>query len=128
MVAPSSTSSRLSGASGWTEVAGSDGLLLLEGVRPPQARTVESGAVSGTKPDLEPWGFHPLYSWGPEDCLAAPPGPPPPALFDGAPLRRRSPGWGRLRAGRSPCATNPGSRSTNRRVRPAAGCTNNVRH
>src|SRR3954463_5280671 len=56
MVAPSSASNRLSDASGWTEVAGSDSLLLLEGVRPPRARTVESGAVSGTKPDLEPWG------------------------------------------------------------------------
>src|SRR3954463_12261557 len=56
MVAPSSASNRLSGASGWTEVAGSDGLLLLEGVHPPRARTVESGAVSGTKPDWEPWG------------------------------------------------------------------------
>src|SRR3954466_4902617 len=56
MVAPSSTSSRLSGASGWTKVAGSDGLLLLEGVRPPQTGTVESGAVSGAKPYLEPWG------------------------------------------------------------------------
>src|SRR3954471_976729 len=56
MVAPSSTSSRLSGASGWTEVAGSDGLLLSEGVRPPRTRTVESGAVCGTKPDLETWG------------------------------------------------------------------------
>src|SRR3954467_3794077 len=56
MAAPLSTSSRLSGASGWTEAASLDGLLLLEGVRPPRARTVESGAVSGTKPDLEPWG------------------------------------------------------------------------
>src|SRR4051812_24784510 len=55
MVAPSSTSSRLSGACGWTEVVGSEGLLLLEGVRPPRTGTVESGAVSGTKPDLEPW-------------------------------------------------------------------------
>src|SRR3954464_1630403 len=56
MAAPLSTSTRLSGASGWTEAAGSDGLLLLEGVRPPRAGTVESSAVSGTKPDLEPWG------------------------------------------------------------------------
>src|SRR4051812_46191712 len=56
MVAPSSASSRLSGASGCTEVAGSDGLLLLEGVRPPWTGTFESSAVSGTKPDLEPWG------------------------------------------------------------------------
>src|SRR3954468_22356821 len=52
MVVPSSASNRLSGASGWTEVAGSNGLLLLEGVRPPRARTVESGAVSGTKAGL----------------------------------------------------------------------------
>src|SRR3954463_5891119 len=57
MEAPLSTSSRLSGASGWTEVAGSEGLLLLEGVRLPRSRTVEdSGAVSSSKPDLEPWG------------------------------------------------------------------------
>src|SRR3954468_4946586 len=56
MVAPSSASSRSSGASGWTEVAGLDGLLLLEGVRPPRTGTVESGAVFGTKTDLEPWG------------------------------------------------------------------------
>src|SRR3954462_2470149 len=55
MAAPSSASSRLSGTSGWTEVAGSDGLLLLEGVRPPWTGTVESGAVSGIKPDLERW-------------------------------------------------------------------------
>src|SRR3954470_6101462 len=57
MAAPLSTSSRLSGASGWTETAGSDGLLLLEGVPPPRTGTVEAGAVAGTKPDLEPWGF-----------------------------------------------------------------------
>src|SRR3954468_22659054 len=56
MAAPLRTSSRLSGASGWTEAVDSDGLLLLEGVRPPRTGTVESGAVSGTKPDLEPWG------------------------------------------------------------------------
>src|SRR4051812_25634711 len=56
MVAPSSTSSRLSGACGWTEVVGSEGLLLLGGVHPPRTGTVESGAASGTKPDLEPWG------------------------------------------------------------------------
>src|SRR3954469_16755260 len=56
MAAPLSTSSRLSGASGWTETAGSDGLILLEGVRPPRTGTVKSGAVSGTKPDMEPWG------------------------------------------------------------------------
>src|SRR3954469_16050189 len=57
MEAPSSTSSRLSGTSGWTEATGSEGLLLLEGVRLPRSGTVEdSGAVSGSKPDLEPWG------------------------------------------------------------------------
>src|SRR3954471_13524404 len=57
MEAPSSTSSRLSGTSVWTEAAGSEGLLLLEGVRLPRSGTVEdSGAVSGTKPDSEPWG------------------------------------------------------------------------
>src|SRR3954464_4335727 len=57
MEAPSSTSSRWSSDSGWTEVAGLEGLLLLEGVRLPQLRTVEdSGTVSGSKPDLEPWG------------------------------------------------------------------------
>src|SRR4051812_19486687 len=58
MEAPLSTSSRLSGASGWTGAAGSVGLLLLEGVHLPQSGTVEdSGAVSGSKPDLEPWGI-----------------------------------------------------------------------
>src|SRR3954464_11894643 len=52
-----STSSRLSGASGWTGPADSVGLLLLEGVRLPRSGTVDdSGAVSGSKPDLEPWG------------------------------------------------------------------------
>src|SRR3954470_24801710 len=57
MEAPLSTSSRLSGASGWTGAAGSVGLLLLEGVRLPRSGTVDdSGAVSGSKPDLEPWG------------------------------------------------------------------------
>src|SRR4051812_18066948 len=56
MELPSSTSSRLSSASGWTEAAGSEGLLLLGGVRLPRSGTVEdSGAVSGSKPDLDPW-------------------------------------------------------------------------
>src|SRR3954468_14658651 len=64
MVVPSSASNRLSGASGWTEVAGSNGLLLLEGVRPPRARTVESGAVSGTKAGLGALGgFIPFTPW-----------------------------------------------------------------
>ena len=57
MEASLSTSSRLSGTSDWTEAVGSEGLLLLEGVHLPRSGTVEdSGAVSGTKPDLEPWG------------------------------------------------------------------------
>src|SRR3954462_1108213 len=57
MEVPLSTSSRLFGAPGWTGAVGSEGLLLLEGVRLPQSGTVEdSGAVSGSKPDLEPWG------------------------------------------------------------------------
>src|SRR3954468_7172413 len=57
MEAPLSTSSRLSGTSGWAGAAGSEGLLLLEGVFLPRSGTVEdSGAVSGTKPDSEPWG------------------------------------------------------------------------
>src|SRR3954466_5801988 len=57
MEAPSSTSSRWSSDSGWTEVAGLEGLLLLEGVRLPRLGTVEdSGTVSGSKPDLEHWG------------------------------------------------------------------------
>ena len=55
MEAPSSTSSRLSGTSGWMEAASSEGLLLLEGLHLPQSGT-DSGAASGTKPDLEPWG------------------------------------------------------------------------
>ena len=81
MEAPLSTSNRLSGASGWTGVTGSVGLLLLEGGRPPDFGTFEgSGAVSGLEPDLEPWGFYPLYSWSPGGHLAAPPGPPPPDL------------------------------------------------
>src|SRR3954464_15401368 len=55
MEAPSSTSSRLSVTSGWTEAAGSEGLLLLEEVRLPRTGAVEeSGATSGTKPDSEP--------------------------------------------------------------------------
>src|SRR4051812_37793584 len=57
MEAPSSTCSRWSSDSGWMEAAGSEGLLLLGGVRVPRSGTVEvSGAVSGSKPDLEPWG------------------------------------------------------------------------
>src|SRR3954471_12990955 len=57
MEAPLSTSSRFPDASGWTEDAGSLGLLLLTGVHLPRSGTVEdSGAVSGSKTDLEPWG------------------------------------------------------------------------
>ena len=45
------------GASNWTEVTGSVGLLLLEGGCLPESGTVEgSGAVSGSRPDLEPLG------------------------------------------------------------------------
>src|SRR4051812_35361852 len=57
MEAPLSTSSKLSGASGWTGDADLVGLLLLEGGRLPHSGTVEdSGAVSGAKTDWEPWG------------------------------------------------------------------------
>src|SRR3954467_11486943 len=57
MEAPLRTSSRLSGASSWTGADGSVGLLLLEGVRLPRSGTIDdSGAVSGSKPNLEPWG------------------------------------------------------------------------
>ena len=57
MEAPLSSSSRLSGASGWMEDAGSIGLLLLAGVHLPRFGTVDDfGVVSGLKPDLEPWG------------------------------------------------------------------------
>src|SRR3954468_18277271 len=57
MEARSTASSRLSGASGWTKAVGSEGLLLLEGVRLPRSGIVEdSGTASGSKPDLEPWG------------------------------------------------------------------------
>ena len=57
MEAPWSASNILSGASGWTEDTDTEGLLLLEGDRPPDSGTLEdSGAVSGLKPDLEPWG------------------------------------------------------------------------
>ena len=55
MEAPLSVSSKLSGASGWTEVTGSVSLLLLEGGYLLESGTVEgSGAVSGSRPDLEP--------------------------------------------------------------------------
>ena len=57
MEAPLSTSSKLSGASDWTEVTGLVVLLLLEGGCLPESRTVQgSGAVSGSRPDLEPLG------------------------------------------------------------------------
>src|SRR3954465_7883055 len=49
------TSSKLSGASGWTEVTGVIGLPFLLGGRLPDSGTIEgSGAVSGLAPDLEP--------------------------------------------------------------------------
>ena len=61
MEAPSSTSNRLSGASSWTGVTGTVGLLLLEGGRPPDSGTFEGfGAVSGLEPDLDPWGGFPF--------------------------------------------------------------------
>ena len=57
MEAPWSASNILSGASGWMEVTGIVGLLLLEGGRPPDSGTLEdSVGVSGLKLDLEPWG------------------------------------------------------------------------
>src|SRR4051812_27389020 len=91
MEVPSSTSSRLFGTSGWTEAAGSEGLLLLEGVRLPRTGTIEEpNAASVTKPDSEPWGSCPLYSRGPGGRLLAPPGPPPAAPeLVATPLRRR---------------------------------------
>src|SRR3954468_1866687 len=62
MEAPLSTSSRLSGTSGWTGATGSVGLLLLEGGRLPDSGTFEgSGAVSGLRPDMEPLGV--LSPW-----------------------------------------------------------------
>ena len=74
MEAPLSASNRLSGASGWTGVTGTDGLLLLEGGRPPDSGTFEdSGAVSGLKPDLEPWGVSSplLLESGRSPCCAS---------------------------------------------------------
>src|SRR3954466_14849067 len=118
MEAPLSPSSRFSVASGWTEAAGLVGSLLLEGGRLPQSRNVEdSGAVSGTKPDLEPWGSCPLYSRSPGGRLAAPPGPPPlgPELV-ATPLRRRPQCGGRQRGELNSRPTNPGSRSMTRRA------------
>src|SRR3954468_12314234 len=57
MEAPLSTSSKLSGASGWTEVTGAVGLPFLVGGRLPESGTTEgSGAVFGPGPDLEPLG------------------------------------------------------------------------
>ena len=124
MEAPSSTSSRLSSTSDWTEAAGSEGLLLLEGVRLPRSGTVvDSGAVFGSKPDLEPWGSCPLYSWGLGGRLAAPPGPPPPAPeLVATPLWCRLQCGGRQRAELSSRPMSPGSRPTIRRLRPGAEC------
>ena len=60
MEAPLSTSSKLSGASSWTEVTGVVGLPFLLGGRLPDSGTTEgSGAESGTGPDLEPSGVWP---------------------------------------------------------------------
>src|SRR4051812_39369962 len=70
-----------------------------------------------------PGGFCPLYSWGPEDCLAAPLGPPPPTPFGGTPLRHHPPCGGRSREERSPSPMDPGRRPTKCRVCPGAACT-----
>src|SRR3954463_14681485 len=57
MEAPLSTSSKLSGASGWAEVTGVVGLPFFLGGRLPNSGTFEgSGAVSGLGPDSEPLG------------------------------------------------------------------------
>src|SRR3954469_16670821 len=65
MEAPLSTSSKLSGASGWMEVTGIVGLPFLLGGRLPDSGTIEgSGAESGPGPDLEPLGV--LSPWRPE--------------------------------------------------------------
>ena len=57
MEAPLSTSSKLSGATGWTEVAGVVGLPFLRRRRLLDSGTTEgSGAVSGPGPDLDPSG------------------------------------------------------------------------
>src|SRR3954467_11249549 len=62
MEAPLSTSSKLSGASGWAEVTGVVGLPFLLGGRLPDSGTIEgSGAGSGPGPDLEPLGV--LSPW-----------------------------------------------------------------
>src|SRR4051812_14308070 len=61
MEAPSSTSSRLSGTSGWTEAAGSEGLLLLEVVHLPRSGTVEdSGTASAQSRTWSPGGLVPF--------------------------------------------------------------------
>ena len=57
MEAPLSTSSKLSNASGWTEVTGAVGLPFLVGGRLPVSETTEgSGAMFGPGPDWEPLG------------------------------------------------------------------------
>ena len=59
MEAPLSTSSKLSGASGWTEAAGVVGLPFLRRGCPDSGTTKGSGAVSGPGPDLDPSGVLP---------------------------------------------------------------------
>src|SRR4051812_28228350 len=57
MEAPLSTSSKLSGASGWAEATGAVGLPFLVGGRLPESGIAEgSGAVSDSRPDSEPLG------------------------------------------------------------------------
>ena len=57
MEALRSAPSKLSGASGWTEVTGTGGLPLLEGGRLPESGTTGGfGVVSGCGLNLEPLG------------------------------------------------------------------------
>ena len=124
MEALRSTSSKLSGASSWTEVTGSVGLLLLEGGCLPESGTVEgSGAVSGSRPDLEPLGvLSPLrLESGRLPCGAS--------RTTSSWLRTcwdatsvPSVGWGRKPLEVNSHPTSPGSRSTTRQARPWADC------
>src|SRR3954463_9190673 len=124
MEAPLSPSSRLSGTSGWTEAAGSEGLLLLEGVRLPWTGTVEeSGTASGTKPDSEPWGvFSPLFlgsgrsPFGSSRTTSSCPGARCDATSASSTVRGETAGGTEFTFDQS------GSRSTSRRVRSGAGC------
>src|SRR3954470_8681782 len=128
MAAPLSTSNRLSGASGWTEAAGSDGLLLLEGVRPPWTGTVESGVVSGTKPDFEPWGVSSplLLGSGGLPCGSSRTISSCPEAWRGATSASSAP-RGETAGGTEFTSDDPGSHSTSRRVWPGAGIIKYVR-